>query len=271
VIGRRILLLIPHPDDEVVGAALAIRRALAAGAAVTGLDLTHGVPPHRASAARVARRRREAELAARALGMARIADDGLPARGLLRALERAYRRAAAVVAERNIDTVWAPAYEGGHADHDAANALAAALKRAHPALGAWEFAEYNFASGRVCANEFPAAARAASGAGGAIEVAPADEGEALWKKDLLRLYRSERFNLGRVTVARARAGARVRECFRPLPQHDYARPPHEGRLFYARFHWVPLRLPQIDFTTSAEVSAAILAFLAVAHPTPAGA
>ncbi len=46
--GRRILILIPHPDDEVVGAALAIRRAVKNGALVFGLDLTHGCPPREA-------------------------------------------------------------------------------------------------------------------------------------------------------------------------------------------------------------------------------
>lgn len=42
--GQRVLILVPHPDDEVVGAAAAIARARAQGAAVTGVFLTTGVP-----------------------------------------------------------------------------------------------------------------------------------------------------------------------------------------------------------------------------------
>lgn len=93
---------------------------------------------------------------------------------------------------------------------------------------------------------------------GAVTLAPADESEARWKRALLALYRSQAFNLRNVAGRHAPA----RERFRPLPRHDYARPPHAGRLFYERFHWVPLRVPPIDFTTGAEVSAAIMAFLA---------
>lgn len=252
--GRRILVLIPHPDDEVVGAALAIRRAIRGDAAVFGLDLTHGCPPHSASAARIARRRREADAAARELGMTRIADDGLAARNLRHALPAAHRRVLAAIDAHAIDTIWAPAYEGAHADHDCANALAFAAARARPGLGAWEFAEYNNARGRGEANRFPAPHP------GEIVLELEDEGR--WKTHLLALYRSERFNL-RIASG---GGKPFREAFRPLPAQDYARPPHPGRLFYERFQWVPIPVPRIDFTTPAEVSAAIAAFLREAAP-----
>lgn len=246
--GKRILVLVPHPDDEAVGAALAIRRAVAAGSSVMLLDLTHGCPPHAARADRVAQRRREAEAAAAALGAARIPDGGLPARALRRSLPDAFRRVLAALEAHAADTLWVPAYEGAHPDHDCANALAFAALRVRPSLAAWEFAEYNNAGGHRQANAFP------DRRGGEIEIAAASD-EAKAKAAVLALYASERFNLRNV------GGAPAREAFRPLPAHDYARPPHAGRLFYARFHWVPLRVKQIDFTTSAEVSAAIGAFL----------
>lgn len=256
MLGKRILVLIPHPDDEAVGAALAIRRAVADGAAVFGLDLTHGCPPHAALPARIARRRGEAEAAAAALGLTRIADDGVPARALRHALASAYGRVLAAIDTHAIDMLWTPAYEGAHADHDSANALAHAARRARPGLGAWEFAEYNNAGGRPRANRFP------STRGGEIAIEPADEDDGNWKASILALYASERFNLRNVG-----GGMPLREAFRPLPAHDYARPPHAGRLYYERFHWVRIRVKQIDFTTSAEVSASIGAFLA--GPTPA--
>jgi LmbE family N-acetylglucosaminyl deacetylase len=40
--GRRILVLVPHPDDEVVGVAAAIARARADGARLFALYLGHG-------------------------------------------------------------------------------------------------------------------------------------------------------------------------------------------------------------------------------------
>jgi LmbE family N-acetylglucosaminyl deacetylase len=266
--GRRILILIPHPDDEVVGAALAIRRAQAQGAEVFGLDLTHGCPPREAlwpwarmtHAARVETRRREAAAAARELGITRIPDDGLAARRLRHALPAAFARLATAADAHAIDTLWTPAYEGAHPDHDCANALALALARAQPAIAAWEFAEYGNAGGVRRANEFFAAR------GGEIAISPADAEEGVWKGRLLALYHSEAFNLRNVGGPVGKGA--VRESFRPLPRHDYARPPHPGRLFYERFHWVPFPVPAIDRTTGAEISAAITAFLAGQGVTP---
>ena len=40
--GQRILILVPHPDDEVVAGCAAIGRAQAAGAKIFALYLTHG-------------------------------------------------------------------------------------------------------------------------------------------------------------------------------------------------------------------------------------
>ena len=266
--GRRILVLIPHPDDEAVGAALAIRRAVKNGSSVIGLDLTHGCPPRETlwpwaritHDARVETRRREALAAARALGIARLADDGLAARRLRHALPAAHARIRAAAEAHAIDTLWAPAYEGAHPDHDCANALAAALVRARPDIAAWEFAEYSNAGGARRANAFFAER------GGETAIECADDEEARWKAQVLALYRSESFNIRSVSGRKAgrlgRSGAPPRESFRPLPHHDYARPPHPGRLFYERFHWVPFPVPQIDRTTGAEVSAAIGAFLA---------
>ena len=42
--AARPLILIPHPDDEVVGCAVAALRAKAAGAEISGIYLTTGVP-----------------------------------------------------------------------------------------------------------------------------------------------------------------------------------------------------------------------------------
>jgi hypothetical protein len=52
-----------------------------------------------------------------------------------------------------------------------------------------------------------------------------------------------------------------RKQFRPLAAYDYSKPPHEGKLWYERFQWVPLRHPRVDYTSCDEVSGAITDFL----------
>src|SRR5579883_3053627 len=74
---RRILILAPHPDDEIVACGIAAMRATAAGAAVFVLYLTSGVPPieaqwrwrRRQYPAMVTRRQSEAIRAATLLGL----------------------------------------------------------------------------------------------------------------------------------------------------------------------------------------------------------
>jgi LmbE family N-acetylglucosaminyl deacetylase len=251
VSARRILLLVPHPDDEVVGCAAALRRAQAEGAACFALYLTTGVPApealwpwqRRRHAARVARRRAEALEAAARLGLEPLAFQPWPTRTLKSHLDEALALVEAAVAEHAIDAIWVPAWEGAHQDHDVANCLAA---RFSPRLPVREFAEYSFAGGEVRAQRFFAP-------NGSEEVILLDAAERRLKRECLALYRSERGNLRHI-------GATV-ESLRPLPTHDYARPPHEGRLFYQRFQWVPFRHPRIDFERPAAVSAALAEWL----------
>lgn len=250
----RILLLIPHPDDEVVGCAAAIGRARAAGAAVFGLYLTTGVAPvdalwplqRRHHGERVARRREEALRAAAALGLEPLHFAERPSRTLkaelgpaLAEIETALRRCAA-------DAVWVSAWEGGHQDHDVANFLAA---RVVGRVAVTEYAEYNFAGGAVRAQRFPRET-------GSETVLRLSAQEAAAKRALLDLYRSERANLAHIRTEV--------ESLRPLPRHDYAAPPHAGMLFRERFQWVPLRHPRVDFEPTGAVRAALADFTTAA-------
>ncbi|HZT50946.1 MAG TPA: PIG-L family deacetylase [Stellaceae bacterium] len=244
---ERVLLLVPHPDDEVVGCAAAIARACAEGAAFYALYLTTGVPPRAALwrwqrpnyARRIARRRAEAEAAARALGIAPLGFADWPARTLKAHLAETLATARDAAARCRADAIWVPAWEGGHQDHDVANFLAARLS---PAVAVVEFAEYNFAGGTVRTQRFPFET-------GRETVLQLTAEEAARKRALLALYRSERGNLAHVGTAV--------ESLRPLPPHDYTAPPHPGRLFRERFHWVPIPHPRIDFEPSAAVRAAL--------------
>ncbi|HVV51674.1 MAG TPA: PIG-L family deacetylase [Polyangia bacterium] len=245
-LGRRVLLLVPHPDDEVVGCAVAIRRAQARGTRVFALYLTSGVPaaasawPWRRAdrPARVERRRAAAREAAARLAIEPLAFSDWPSRELRRHLGEAQALIARHRAEIGADQLWTPAYEGGHQDHDVTNFLASLFRAETPVL---EFAEYNAARG-VRANRLPIET-------GAETVLWLTGAEAAWKAELVALYRSERVNLRHVRC--------IREVLRPLPEHDYRRPPHPGRLFYERFQWIPFRHPRVDFTSSAEVCAAL--------------
>jgi LmbE family N-acetylglucosaminyl deacetylase len=250
--GERILILVPHPDDEVVAAAAAISRAKAMGAEVFALYLTDGCiaratmwPWRRKTrAAIVARRRAEAESAAALLGVTPVGWSPRPARALWRELPEVHAEINATIRTHDPNQIWLPAYEGGNPDHDALNALGQLFVKDISVL---EFAEYNFFGGAARAQAFPYP----NGQEQTIALTAAEQER---KRALLRLYASERQNLNYVGVER--------ECFRPLARYDYARPPHPGKLWYARFQWVPFRHPRVDFTPPEEVSKAILEYLA---------
>jgi len=256
VSAARPLILVPHPDDEVVGCAIAITRARAAGAESTALYLTTGVPgrervwPWRRAAyeAVVARRRDEARRAAEMLGLSPAGFRDWPSRTLKSHLDEAMAAISRVLAERDIDEIWTPAWEGGHQDHDVTNFLASRFAGKLPVR---EFAEYNLAGGRVQSQSFPRS-------DGTEEVLNLTTEEARLKADLLALYRSERLNLRYVQLRQ--------ESLRPLARYDYRAPPHPGRLFCERFQWVPLRHPSLDFEPSASVRAMLAAWGESAAP-----
>jgi LmbE family N-acetylglucosaminyl deacetylase len=249
--GKRILVLAAHPDDEVVACAATIGRAQAESAEIFALYLTHGCiaretmwPWNRKNYdARVAHRRKEGEEAAKLLGVTPARWASRPARHLWREIADVYQEIKVAVVQHAIDQLWAPAYEGGNADHDALNALGSLFKTKMSVL---EFAEYNFVGGKAHSQEFPEA----NGSEQIVMLTPAEQQK---KAAALKIYGSEKLNLNYVKTER--------ECFRPLATYDYSRPPHEGTLWYAKFQWVPFRHPRVDFTRPEEVSAAIVEFI----------
>jgi LmbE family N-acetylglucosaminyl deacetylase len=250
--GKKILLLVPHPDDEVVGFAASIGQAKAEGAEVFALYLTHGCIDRetrwfwdrKRHDVHVALRRAEALVAAEFLGLAPVGWSERAARHLWRELPLVYDEVAAAVAEYGIDQIWTPAFEGGNADHDAVNAVASLFA---PKVEVLEFAEYNFANSKTMAQSFPFP-------NGTETDLWLTEEEKAQKREALKIYASEKGNLFYVGTEK--------ECFRPIAPYDYAKPPHAGTLWYARFQWVPFRHPRVDFTDPAEVAVAITAFLA---------
>ena len=129
--GSRILILVAHPDDEIVGFAAAVMRAKSQGAEVFTLYCTDGCIAvqtlwpwqRRHHASGVATRRAEAERAAALLGLVPVGWSSRPARHLWRALPQIAAEVRAAIAVHDIDQLWVPAYEGGNADHDGLNAI----------------------------------------------------------------------------------------------------------------------------------------------------
>lgn len=262
--GARILVLIPHPDDEVVACAANIQRAQDAQSELFALYLTTGCLAQetrwpwqrRGHDLALARRRVEAEKAAQFLGLKPVGFSLRPTRGIVRDLAAALGEIREAVVRYDIDQLWVPAYEGGHADHDAVNFLAALLRKEEgfKDLSILEFAEYNFAGGKANPNAFPIP-------GSKDQLVRLTPQERERKAQALAFYKSERGNLGYTGCSY--------ESFRPLPAHDYSRPPHKGTLWYARFHWVPFRHPRIDFTKPSEVCASFCAFARANAPLAA--
>ncbi len=249
--GKRILLLVPHPDDEVVACAAAIGRAQQQGAEIFACYLTHGCiaretlwPWQRKHHDQyVATRCTEAEHVAALLNITPVGWSSRPARHLWQNLPVIHEEVKQTIVTHNIDQFWVPAYEGGNADHDGLNALAQKFTKSVSIL---EFAEYNFYQGRTHSQAFPYP-------NGTEHILTLTPEECAKKRTALKLYASERSNLNYVDV--------TREAFRPLAQYNYSQPPHPGTLWYARFQWVPFRHPRVDFTNPADVSHVITRFL----------
>jgi LmbE family N-acetylglucosaminyl deacetylase len=250
--GASILILCPHPDDEVVACCAAIGRARAQGSKVAVLFLTHGCvdlasmwPWERARYLEVvARRRAESERVADELGLAVAGHAARAARHLWRELADAEHEVRVAIAAFGVDQLWAPAFEGGNPDHDGASAIASRL--AAEGLSVLEFAEYNLAGGKTNSHRFPQP----NGTETALQLTATEQAA---KRRALALYASEARNLGYVGVEH--------EAFRPLAAYDYAQPPHTGKLWYARFQWVPFPHPRVDFTRPEAVARSISNYL----------
>ncbi len=248
--GKRILLLIPHPDDEVVGCFTAIGHARTLGAKIFGFYLTTGIPSRehlrswqrKTYGHRQRRRQKEANLVADLLGIEPFHFNDIPSRKLKDFLKPARETLSQAIRRLEIDTLWAPAYEGGHQDHDTANFLANTLT-GHALV--WEFSEYHYYRGKVKSQDF-------FSQNGTEQTIVLDRSEQESKRQALSLYPSERGNLRHIDTSQ--------EIFRPLTSYDYTRPPHPGKLFYQRFQWVPGH-PRIDYCQPHEVCLAFKDFL----------
>lgn len=127
-----VLVLAPHPDDEVLGCGGAIMRHVQAGDAVevvVATDSDYGHFPDGADA--IAMRRRESAAAAEVLGYGQPAFWGLPDRHL-QGSDGLVERIVRAIAARQVAVVYAPSWWEVHPDHRALAAAAVDAVRASP-------------------------------------------------------------------------------------------------------------------------------------------
>jgi LmbE family N-acetylglucosaminyl deacetylase len=142
-IGRRLLVIAPHPDDEAIAAWALMRRARRQGARVDVVVVSDGGASHPDSrqwprARLVSERRREVRRVLGAIGIDRLRivflglpDGELPGHG-----RRLRHVLAGVLARRHPDMLVSPTPHDAHADHRAvAEALGALPRRGERRFG----------------------------------------------------------------------------------------------------------------------------------------
>jgi LmbE family N-acetylglucosaminyl deacetylase len=228
------VIVLAHQDDDIAFAPL-IRRLKQQGAPLAVAYLTDGSGGRASSAVRDAESRR----ALTSLGVATSeilhvgSSLGIPDAALFRALDRAYESLEAALAPvRLIGDIYTLAWEGGHIDHDAAHAVAAALAQAHDRLDrAWQVPFYRTADrGPPWFSLF-----APLPANGPVTAIPLTRDEALLRATLMRFYPSQWRVLSGLAPGLVWHGATAKALkVQPLlPQRPRHRPMEE-RLFYER-------------------------------------
>jgi len=242
------LMLMAHPDDEIIICG-ALMQHMQTAVVVFATD---GAPRHqnfwkqypsRQAYADVRREEARQALAlagAQPLFLADRVPGGIADQELFRNLPAAVAAVEQIVDEVQPQAILAPAYEGGHPDHDAACFIASVVGRRRR-VAVWESPLYHRrADGTFAMQTFPHL----SGA----EVDLAVPGEALAiKTRMFAAYRSQNLVLEQFHPER--------ETFRPVFAYDFTRPPLPGKLNYELWQWT---------MTGLEVSAAFAAYLETA-------
>jgi LmbE family N-acetylglucosaminyl deacetylase len=230
----RILIVAAHPDDETIGCGALLARSADAHV----VHLTDGAPrdpsliPPRWRKNRDAYRKLRRVEVERSLALARVPNRaieclGVPDQEASFAMVELARRLAHLLLRLRPTLVVAHPYEGGHPDHDAAAFITSgALRLARIArdFAPWsaEMTSYHGAVGRLVTGTF-------LGDTGEALAGELRREERARKARMLACFRSQRKTLA--------AFDPTRERFRPTPRYDFAKPPHEGPLYYEQLGW----------------------------------
>jgi LmbE family N-acetylglucosaminyl deacetylase len=224
------LILVAHPDDEVIGFGALMQRMRRA----IVVFATDGAPRdeyfwkhHGSREAYAEVRRQEAREALGIVGaepvfLADQVHGGIADQELFRRLPEAVLAVEAAIAQHRPDAVLTLSYEGGHPDHDSACFIASIVgRREHTPV--WEAPLYHRnPDGSGAVQEFT------EPTGNEIKVRV--EGEELRKKvEMFHSYKSQKLVLD---------GFRPQiEQFRPVRAYDFTRPPLPWKLNYEHWQW----------------------------------
>uniref|UniRef100_Q022U3 LmbE-like protein n=1 Tax=Solibacter usitatus (strain Ellin6076) TaxID=234267 RepID=Q022U3_SOLUE len=228
----RMLLVVAHPDDEILGAGIWLRRH--AEFETHLLHITDGSPRDLQDARAAGFHTRRAYALARkreliqALGMLSIPRGNC--HGCDYVDKEAYLNLPAVSRQidRWIETlrpslVISHAYEGGHPDHDAVAFAVAMARRRGRHFQHLEFPLYHGGpNGEMIAGEFLTESQVEQ----LLELSPA---ERRLKSQMLDCFRTQAHVIRQFPVSRER--------FRDSPHYDFSQAPHPGPLLYERWGW----------------------------------
>ena len=231
---KNILLVVPHPDDEIVGLFTIIKRILRKEK-IFIFFLTNGVIDKKSlwfwerktHEEKIKIRISEMKKSLNTLGIKKYFLQNISTRMLKENIEITFEKISEIKKKYKIDTIFCPAYEGGHQDHDVANFICSRFKNK---CKVYEFAEYNFFDNRIRSNNFFIPSKKDN-----IIFLTNTEKER--KKRTLEIYKSESSNLNYISFEK--------ESYRELYEYDYKLPPHRGTLFYRRFSFFSWH-PKVD-------------------------
>lgn len=252
--GTRVVVVVAHPDDEVLGCGVLLSRL---GGDATLVHVTDGAPADGGDAARLGyatpadyarARRRELETAVAAAGVKpeRLVSFDVPDQGATDHLVAVTRRLVPLL--RGADVVLTHAYEGGHPDHDTvAFAVHHAVRLLGPeAPSLVEMPFYRASPADWLRQDFAPAAGA-----GPEEVLHLTASEHALKRVMYEAHASQAEVLGGFPIAVER--------FRLAPRYDFKVLPNDGLVLYERYGWG---------ATGAKWLALALAALAAIDMTP---
>ena len=221
---KNTLIVIPHPDDEIVGATFIIKKVLKSNNVVI-FFLTNGVISkedmwlwqRNNHEMIVDKRLKEMLKVIKELKIKRHYIQDIPTRHLKQNIVETFETIKKIIKFNKIDTIFCPAYEGGHQDHDVANFICSKFKKKY---NVFEFAEYNYFCNKINCNKFINTINKEN-------IIYLSEEEKNIKRKLLEMYSSEKKNLDYISLEK--------ETYRKIANYDYSLPPHSGRVFYRRF------------------------------------
>lgn len=228
--NSRVLIVSPHPDDEVIGAGAQLPRLSNA----TILQVTDGAPSDMTDARAAGLNSREEYAAARlrevrsALALAgefELLELEIPDQTASLRMVELTERIREIIRAIRPDAVMTVPYEGGHPDHDA---TALAVQLACLSLDEWErprrieMLSYHERDGKCEMDAFLDEDED-------VVICRLTDVERELKRRLFDCFKTQQQVLRWFPIAL--------EKFRPAPIYDFRLLPHRGQLYYERFAW----------------------------------